>query len=241
MARAKLYYVPGVVWHITQRCHNRDFLLRYFKDKKNWLAWLFQAKKKYGLIILNYTVTSNHIHLLVYDDGRRLVIPRSMLLIASQTALHFNQRKNRSGAFWDNNYHATAVEKGEHLIQCLIYIDLNMVRAGVISHPKEWPFSGYNEIHSNRQRYKLIDKTKLIELSNVANEATFKSLYQTWIESSLEAGELERKNYWTESLALGSEEFVTMMKNKLGIKANYRKIKREATRYELHDQRNPYR
>ncbi|MCK5255634.1 MAG: hypothetical protein KAQ81_06395, partial [Deltaproteobacteria bacterium] len=41
-----------------------------------------------------------------------------------------------------------AVENGSHLIKCLVYIDLNMVRAGVVQHPSEWPFSGYNEIHN---------------------------------------------------------------------------------------------
>jgi hypothetical protein len=43
-----------------------------------------------------------------------------------------NQRKKRKGAFWEDRYHATAVESNEHLIQrlvYLVYIDLNMVRA----------------------------------------------------------------------------------------------------------------
>jgi len=41
----------------------------------------------------------------------------------------------RKGAFWEDRYHATAVEKERHLIRCMIYIDLNMVRAGVVDHP----------------------------------------------------------------------------------------------------------
>ena len=38
-----------------------------------------------------------------------------------------------------------SVATEEHLLQCL-YIDLNMVRAGVIQHPSEWDFGGHNEI-----------------------------------------------------------------------------------------------
>ncbi len=68
LARAHRHYIPGHIWHITHRCHKREFLLKFSKDRHRWLLWLFEAKKRYGLIILNYTVTSNHIHLLVYDS-----------------------------------------------------------------------------------------------------------------------------------------------------------------------------
>jgi putative transposase len=65
MARANRHFLPGHVWHITHRCHEKEFLLKFPRDRQRWLAWLFEAKKRYGLDILNYTVTSNHIHLLV--------------------------------------------------------------------------------------------------------------------------------------------------------------------------------
>jgi hypothetical protein len=49
------------------RCHEREFLLKSAQDRETWLGWLFQAKKRFGLCVLDYMVTSNHIHLLVYD------------------------------------------------------------------------------------------------------------------------------------------------------------------------------
>ncbi len=61
-----------------------------------------------------------------------------MQLIEGQTAQPFNRRKLRHGAFWQDRYHATAVDTGEHLARCLVYIDLNMVRAGVVKHPAQW-------------------------------------------------------------------------------------------------------
>jgi hypothetical protein len=60
---------------------------------------LYEAKKRYGLDILNYTVTSNYVHLLVVD-GDREVIPKSLQLVAGKTAQEFNRRKDRQGAFW---------------------------------------------------------------------------------------------------------------------------------------------
>ncbi|MFA6011950.1 MAG: transposase [Desulfobacteraceae bacterium] len=61
-------------------------------------------------------VTSNHIHLLVLDAGGQNVIPDSIKLMAGRTAQEFNQRKNRKGAFWEDRYHATAVECDKHMI-----------------------------------------------------------------------------------------------------------------------------
>ena len=98
MARAKRYYISGYIWHITHRCHKREFLLKFSKDRYRYLQWLYQAKKRYGLPILNYMVTSNHVHLLVVDDGDRDVIPNSMQLVAGRMGQEYNQRKSRKGA-----------------------------------------------------------------------------------------------------------------------------------------------
>ena len=50
MARAKRHYIPGHVWHITHRCHKREFLLKFAWDRRRWLQWLLEAKKRYGLV-----------------------------------------------------------------------------------------------------------------------------------------------------------------------------------------------
>jgi len=65
MPRANRHYIPGYIWHITHRCHKREFLLKFARDRRRWMAWLFETRKRYGLSILNYIVTSNHVHLLV--------------------------------------------------------------------------------------------------------------------------------------------------------------------------------
>ena len=62
MPRAYRHYIPGCVWHITHRCHKQEFLLKFDKDRKRWRHWLFEAKKRYGLCVLNYIATSNHTH-----------------------------------------------------------------------------------------------------------------------------------------------------------------------------------
>ena len=85
MPRANRHHIPGQVWHITHRCHKKEFLLKFARDRKRWLQWLFEAKKRFALDVLNFTVTSNHIHLLVVD-GEDEVIPKSLQLIAGKTS-----------------------------------------------------------------------------------------------------------------------------------------------------------
>jgi len=67
MPRANRVFVPGLVWHMTHRCHKKAFLLKFQRDRLRWRYWLFQATQRYSLSVLNYIVTSNHIHLLVLD------------------------------------------------------------------------------------------------------------------------------------------------------------------------------
>ena len=86
MPRAHRHYVPGQIWHLTHRCHQRQFRLKFARDRQAWISWLFEARKRFGLCVLNYTVTSNHIHLLVYDRDRRHVIPDSKQLVAGRNA-----------------------------------------------------------------------------------------------------------------------------------------------------------
>ena len=97
MPRANRHYIPGYVWHITHRCHKKEFLLKFARDRRRWLQWLFEAKKRYGLRVLNYMVTSNHIHLLVRDIGDRDVIPNSIQLIAGRTGQEFNRGRTGTG------------------------------------------------------------------------------------------------------------------------------------------------
>ena len=114
MALANRHHLPGYVWHISHRCHKREFLFKFDKYKKRWIHWLFEAKKRFGLMILNFAIMSNHIHLLVYDVNVN-IIPKSIQLIARRTGREYNRRKKRKGAFWEDRYHATAVKTGNHL------------------------------------------------------------------------------------------------------------------------------
>jgi len=238
MPRANRHHIPNQVWHITHRCHQADFLFKFAKDRKCWLEWLYEARKRYQLCILNYMVTSNHIHLLVMDD-KNDTISKSMQLVAGRTAQAFNRRKGRKGAFWEDRYHATAIESGEHLLRCLIYIDMNMVRAGAVTHPSEWQYSGYHEIQSLPQRYRLIDRQKLIDLTGMHDEQQLQHLHKEWIQQACSQNQAKQA-MWAESVAVGSESFVLDMKAKKGFSVLGRKASLDDDIYTLREPESAY-
>ena len=240
MARAKRHFIPGYIWHITHRCHRREFILKFSKDRRRYLQWLYQAKKRYGLAILNYMVTSNHIHLLVVDTGKKDVISKSMQLVAGRTGQEYNQRKNRRGAYWEDRYHATAVESGDQLARCLVYIDTNMVRAGVVSHPSKWPFSGYNEIQEPRRKNVLIDYERLQALCGKASYDQLRRAHKGWVENQLQGVGKKRQDEWTESIAVGSMSFVENVKARLRFRAKGRHVIKAGEGYQLRENLSSY-
>jgi hypothetical protein len=185
-------------------------------------------------------VTSNHAHLLVADGGERDTIARSIQLIAGRTGQEYNQRKNRNGAFWEDRYHATAVQTNEHLIECITYIDLNMVRAGVAKHPQQWIHSGYNEIQRPRQRYGTIDFKTLMALLQIENSTDLKEAHQEWIEQALKKSKVVRESRWTQSIAVGDKSFLEQIKEQLGIRAKGRKIHGSEDEYQLREGQTGY-
>ena len=200
-------------------------MLKFVKDRYRWLQWLYKAKKRYGLVILNYVVTSNHIHLVVYGKDSSETIPKSVQLLAGRTGQEYNQRKNRKGAFWEDRYHATAIGTGEHLLRCIVYVDLNMVRAGVVEHPKDWPHGGYIEIQHPRRKNILIDYGALANLCGYNDLENLQSAHRGWIEAALSGNQIKRDESWTQSIAIGNRSYVEFFKRQLGGKLIFRGLK----------------
>jgi REP element-mobilizing transposase RayT len=239
MPRANRHFLAGQVWHVTHRCHERAFLLKFARDRRRYLQWLFEAKKRFGLCVLDYMITCNHVHLLLKDDGSD-VIARSMQLVAGRTAQEFNRRKTRKGAFWEDRYHATAIDTNEHLLRCLVYIDLNMVRAGVVRHPQDWPHSGYTEIQQPPERYALIDLPCLAALCGFTSMESFQLAHHSWIDAAVNERDSRRDECWTEAIAVGSQPFVTRVKNELGPGAAHRAVRHAGVAHVLREPASPY-
>ena len=65
MPRRRRGWIDNACYHITHRCHEREFLFKFSKYRDIYINQLFETKQRFNVDILNYIVTSNHVHLLV--------------------------------------------------------------------------------------------------------------------------------------------------------------------------------
>jgi putative transposase len=213
MPRANRYILPGHIYHLTHRCHDRNFLLRFQVDRIEYCSRLRDAVNHHRISLFDYCITCNHIHLLC-TCKRSKDLSCFMQQLQGEFAEYFNNRKHRSGAFWGDRFHSTMVDSGDYLWNCLRYIDLNMVRAGVVCHPRDWPWCGHMELTGKRQRYRLLDIDRLVQLLGLPNAQSLAEIHEHRIAQSIRDGCLARQPIWTESIAIGGRNFVEAIASK---------------------------
>jgi putative transposase len=208
MPRANGFNRDGGVFHVTHRCHNRAFLLKFARDRDAYRATLREQVRESNLFVLDYCLTSNHVHLLLDAQEERSEIGKLMQAVEGQFARACNRHKERENAYWGDNYHATLVQDGEYLWRCLCYIELNLVRCGVVAHPKDWPWLGYHEIMGTRRRYRLIDLERLCWRLRASSLEEVRANLAANLAEAIARQQVKRQEHWTECLAVGSREFV---------------------------------
>lgn len=227
MPRAHKYWVNGAAYHLTHRCHDRAFLLASAEDRSRYVELLREHLHEFEVSLLNYTVTCNHIHLLVTADEAAHVA-RLMRTVQGEFAAAYNRRNGRSGAFWSDRYHATIIDDGEHLMACMRYIDLNMVRAGVITHPDQWMWTGWHELVGMVEPSGIINISALLKRLDQPCRLRFRNHYRETIEQALLKPKLNiRESRWTESVAMGSLDFLQHVEADLDLAGLRRRLRRE--------------
>ncbi len=160
-----------------------------------------------------------------------------MQLISGRTAQEFNRRKNRKGAFWEDRFHATAVQTDSHLLRCITYIDLNMVRARAVRHPSQWDVCGYNEIQSPWGRKGVIAFEKLRYYLGARTNEELARLLNGQLD--LEIERTQRDPAWTESVAVGEETYLLKLKRALAARGINKYAVDNGTAWVLQDADRP--
>ncbi len=207
MPRASRYLKEGYLYHLTHRCSDGEFFLRFARERDAYREWLRTGVNRYKVSVLGYAITCNHTHVVV-DATDRSAVADMMKLASGVVAQSLNQRKGHEGSVWEHPYQCTRIESGAHLLNCLRYIDLNMVRARKTEHPGQWRWCGYDELVGKRRRYRIIDQERLLALAGFASSRAFAEYYATSVSDKLERHRQVREPYWTEAVAVGSKEFV---------------------------------
>jgi hypothetical protein len=123
----------------------------------------------------------------------------------------------------------------------MVYIDTNMVRAGVVSHPAMWSFCGYTEIQEPRRKNILIDYERLQNLLGATSYDRLRTSHRGWIEEYLGNGAKDRQDEWTGSIAVGDRPFIEKVKALLGFRAKGRAIRQSERGYQLREEAGHYK
>ncbi|MCU0722792.1 MAG: transposase [Planctomycetes bacterium] len=207
MPRANRYLLDGRTYHLTHRCQNQEFLLAVEQDRDTYRKWLREGVSRFKVPLLSYCLTSNHVHLIVQAESSEAVA-EMMHLAAGATARDYNRRKDRSGSFWEDQYKCTAIQNGRHLRNCIVYVHMNMVRAGGVRHPREWKWCGHDELVGSRKRFRMLDLERLIECTGSSDLGEFRSWYEGAVGEKVRQSSISREPAWSDSLAVGSKQYI---------------------------------
>ena len=137
------FVLPGHPQHVIQRGNNRGIIFNAEEDYHFYLEKLSDGSEKYSCRIHAYVLMTNHIHLLttpLTENG----IAKLMQYIGRYYVQYFNHRYKRTGTLWEGRYKATLIDSEQYLLTCHRYIELNPVRAGMVSSPGEYTWSSFN-------------------------------------------------------------------------------------------------
>jgi putative transposase len=142
MARLPRFFAQGEVQHVIQRGNNREPTFASDDDYAFYLDCLLRASEAHELTIHAYVLMTNHVHLLA-SPAHEQSLPKTLQSVGRRYVQYFNYTYQRSGTLWEGRYRATVVEAERYLLTCMRYIELNPVRAGMVEHPADHPWSSY--------------------------------------------------------------------------------------------------
>ena len=184
MARLPRLTLPGYPHHIIQRGNNRQAIFAENADYEALLELLEEYSKKFNVAVHGYVLMSNHFHLLATpqtEDG----VPQLLQSVGRSYVRRFNKRQGRTGTLWEGRYKSTLIQAERYLLACMVYMDLNPVRAGMVSSPADYPWSSYLH-YTGRRPDKLITPHPLYwEMGNTpfAREQAYAELVSAGIGS----------------------------------------------------------
>jgi putative transposase len=142
MARQPRLRVPGVPLHVIQRGNNRASCFRHESDFLLYLAQLRHLSAGHECALHAYCLMPNHIHLLVTPTSAE-ACSSLMKQLGQRYAQYFNKRYGRTGTLWEGRFRSCVIDSARYLLACYRYIELNPVRAGIVTHPRLYPWSSY--------------------------------------------------------------------------------------------------
>jgi putative transposase len=166
MARLPRFVIPGQPQHVIVRGNNRTEIFCADANYQFYLEKLQLACEKHDCDIHAYVLMTNHVHLLITPHAEQS-LSKALQMVGRYYVQYFNYCYQRTGTLWEGRYKATLVDSESYLLTCMRYIELNPVRAGMMKHPADYPWSSYrcnalgqsDELVSAHLEYRRLGKT----------------------------------------------------------------------------------
>lgn len=128
---------------------------------------------------------------------------------------YVNRRYSRTGSLWEGRFKSSLVDHDSYMLVCQRYIELNPVRARMVSHPSHYQWSSYR-VHAHGTASDLVSPHPVyLNLAHAsdAREKAYRQLFERTIPTSVLNKVRRAVNG---NFALGNKQFVTAMAQRLG-------------------------
>jgi len=159
MPRSPRIQTPDQIYHVINRGNNRHDVFRSDNDFAEYLYLLERYKHKFSIKLYHYVLMPNHIHLLL-EPTIENTLARFMQGITLAHTLRVNKKYGLVGHLWQGRYKNILIKRANRLLACGRYIELNPVRAKIVSHPSDYRWSSYGYLAEGKLS-KIIDHDPL--------------------------------------------------------------------------------
>ncbi len=139
MARLARVVIPDIPHHVTQRGNRRQATFFLDEDYSAYLELMREWCSTHGVVVWAYCLMPNHVHLAVVpacEDS----LHRALGEAHRRYTRRINFRENWRGHLWQGRFASYPMDE-PYAILAMRYIELNPVRAGLVSQPQDYPWS----------------------------------------------------------------------------------------------------
>lgn len=188
MPRTARVVLPECPHHVIQRGHNRQAVFLGERDYRYYLCNLAEWKERLGCKVYAYCLMTNHVHL-VLDPGKDTEsLGALMKRLAGRQTRWVNRLQHRTGSLWEGRYKSSPIERDRYLLACCRYVELNPVRAAMVSAPCDYAWSSYRAKLGLETCNWLDNDPAYMSLAD--NDEARRSAYAAWIGRGASVSEL---------------------------------------------------
>ena len=166
MKRARITY-PGAFHHIMNRGYDGNTIFADHKSKSHFLDYLEDSSQKMKIRLLAYCVMDNHYHLVLENASGRM--SDFLRLLNGQYGMHYRKMAGGKGYVFQSRFKSTLIENESYLVQSILYLLRNPVRAGIVQFPVDYIWSSTKYYFSDKTA-KFVDQAFVEGLFNSKEE-----------------------------------------------------------------------